>query len=131
MKLCFTLMMIFCANFSVFADEVSEFLGTAPKKIDYHSETDWGIKPENLDKDKISYKNQTKSIIEWDKVDAVEWLDITNWIAARKIRDENPEWKILYRDALNKELVGKVISCEGICTLNRGSNPSRAQYATA
>jgi hypothetical protein len=109
------------------ADEVTEFLGNAPQKIDYHS-GDWEIKKEEMDRDKISYKNQNDSIIEWDKIDPVEWLDVTNWMASRKIRDDNPDWKIKYRDSLNKELVGKVIACSGECRLFRGIKSSKAQF---
>lgn len=96
---------------------------------DFHQVKQWNVKEESAIKDvAVPNKGQTFSIIPWKTLKPEEWLSIDNWIAEREIKDITPEWKIRLRHAVQKELIGKVLQCQGECSNFRGTKPNSIQY---
>lgn len=66
------------------------------------------------------YRDQSKSLIEWGKLDEKEWLDFYSWKKDLKEKEETPNWERIVRDRDLIEDVGRVIACVGECRIYRG-----------
>ena len=96
---------------------------------DLHEALSWKVEPEATVKDvALPPKGQGHSIIPWKDLDPEGWMNIHTWIAERKIKDENPDWKIRLRQADQKELVGKVLQCQGTCFVYRGTDRANVRH---
>lgn len=93
-----------------------------------HQLPSWNVKESEVELDKEPLKRQKFSLIPWSNLDPEEWLNVDRWFLERKIKDENPDWKLRLRDARQLEMVGKVLQCKGECPLYRGTMPANAQY---
>lgn len=80
------------------------------------------------EKDALPMKGQDYSLIPWSKQDPEAWLSISNWIAQRTIKDQNPEWRKRLREDLHLEMGGKVLKCKGECPIFRGTFSAKGQY---
>lgn len=89
---------------------------------------DWNTKAKKLELDKAPLKGQTFSLIPWDELDPEEWLDISQWIVERSLKDKMPDWQMRLRDDRHHELVGKMLRCRGICKIYRGTRAASGQY---
>lgn len=102
------------------------------KKIidtDVDADVSWTLQDRNkIDEDNIFFKGQNFSLIDWENLDPIAWLDYDNWKANREFRDKNKDWKIKQRESSWDEIVGKVISCVGTCKIYRGMIPSNARH---
>ncbi len=102
-------------------------MGITAPRILLHTDQ-WQVKPSKIDSDGVRYKGQAKSLIEWNEMDHVKWLDFNYWKQQRQQRDISPDWKIKFRQAQQVELIGRVLKCVGECRLYRGENYVNAQY---
>ena len=50
------------------------------------------------------YKDQKQSLVKWDELDPIEWLDLDYWKRIRAIKDSIPDWKVKQRDLFNSEI---------------------------
>ncbi len=91
---------------------------TTPK---LHQNAEWRVLKKDVVLDKEPLKGQKHSMIQWSSLDPIEWLDIHRWLVESEIKDKNPEWRLRQRDENQLELVGKVLSCSGECTIYRGT----------
>lgn len=98
-----------------------------PNLIDSH-EGDWAVKDPNQLKDKLRYRNQLRSVIDWRDRDHSEWLDFNLWKQERKFKDENSNWRTLLRNHKNSELIGRVIQCVGRCVVFRGADSAVVSF---
>ncbi len=87
-------------------------------------------KKREVDHDPIRYKGQSANIIQWNKLDVDKWFDIKRWMRERKLKNENPLWKIQSRGRLYQELMGRFISCVGSCQVYRGEKFAMASHQT-
>ncbi len=88
----------------------------------------WSVKPSKIDVDKIAYRGQGKSLINWEELEEKKWLDFHYWKHQRMQRDKDPTWKIKLRDSSHVEKLGKVIKCIGECKLFRGEKSVNSQF---
>lgn len=66
----------------------------------------------------------------WKDLKEDEWLDINKWIAEREFKDSNPNWKDIVRNQQNREVIGRVIKCVGLCRNYRGVDAASAKHLT-
>lgn len=127
------LLLLLVASNTFASDEIEILFGKqqdlAPDSIDPHDD-EWSIDDTEYKMDKVSYKHQYKSIIEWNNVEPNKWLNFTDWKNARALRDKDPLWKMDYRDSVHVETIGKVLSCVGKCRLYRGLSYVQASYTS-
>jgi hypothetical protein len=97
-----------------------------PPKL--HQNDDWNVEEKNVIQDIEPLKGQRFSVIPWKTQDPEEFLSIDKWIVDRDIRDKNPDWKIRLRIEAHKELMGKVLTCKGVCEVYRGSEKSAVTH---
>lgn len=74
------------------------------------------------------YLAQKRSLIRWNEVDEVKWLDFGEWKKERRKRDETPDWEEIVRDRDLVEEIGSIIKCVGDCRLYRGESTHQAKY---
>src|SRR5690554_1707240 len=74
-------------------EELKKLFGPKSKSLGAHKGL-WEIDNEDVDVDKVSFKDQSKSLIEWDKINAGTWFDFNLWRLERIAKDNNPDWKI-------------------------------------
>jgi hypothetical protein len=123
------------------AESVDDFLGLESEILpelkgeqrfttpNLHEAQEWKVLPEKVEVDVAEpAKGQGYSIIPWSTQDPEEWMNISNWIVEREIKDVSPDWKIRMRNAEHKELIGKVLQCKGSCSVFRGTNSAKVQH---
>lgn len=123
------------------AESVDDFLGLETEILpelkgdqrfttpELHELKDWKVLPATVEVDvEEPAKGQGHSIIPWSTQDPEEWMNISNWIVEREIKDKIPDWKIRLRHAEHHELIGKVLQCKGSCSIFRGSNSAKVQH---
>ncbi len=74
------------------------------------------------------YQGVKKSLVEWDKLDPVDFLDYDLWLRDVKLRDKWPEWEKTIREKNQREKVGKVLHCVGKCRFYRGIGYYNGQF---
>jgi len=74
------------------------------------------------------YRGQTKSLIDWQGLNAKKWLDFESWKERSSFKDRVKYWEVLERVQRLKEPVGRVLSCRGDCRLFRDSGEHRIQH---
>lgn len=89
---------------------------------------EWKISSNTVDVDKVSFKGQSRSLINWNTTHHSTWLDYGSWLKERELKDKHPDWKIQTRDIFNHELYGKVLKCIGSCKVYRGEKYVEAEY---
>lgn len=93
------------------------------------AQDDWKADIEKTDYDPNLIHQRTHSPINWNQ-DPSNWLNITKWMAERKLKDEQPGWKVRHRISAIPEKMGKVLSCIGSCKLFRGTTPHHIRYGS-
>jgi hypothetical protein len=78
-----------------------------------------------------SYRTMKNSLIQWDKLDPVDYLDYDLWLKDTKLRDKWPEWEKTVREKRQRELVGKVLHCVGECRMYRGVGHYTTQFRSS
>ena len=78
----------------------------------------------------VVYKQQQKSLIKWDEINAENWLDIDLWKLQTESLANSPDWERKLRERQLVEVVGRVLSCVGECRAFRGDGHHRAHYRT-
>lgn len=99
-------------------------INTSMRRNDF----EWSVNPVELDKDRVRFKAQNRELTPWRNIDPYEWLDFKTWEKHRKIKDENPQWRKLFREALNYELMGRVLKCIGLCVKYRGTRKNNIEF---
>ncbi|CBW25599.1 putative exported protein [Halobacteriovorax marinus SJ] len=74
------------------------------------------------------YKGMNKSLVEWEKLDPIDFLDYDLWLRDVKLRDKWPEWEKTVREKSQREIVGKVLHCVGKCRFYRGIGFYNGQF---
>jgi hypothetical protein len=83
-------------------------------------QSEWQVKPHPDQKPPLP--GQPHSMLRWQ--DGPErLLDLKQWVAESAIKERNPDWRRQTQILQHKELVGKVLACQGICELFRGTIP--------
>lgn len=93
-----------------------------------HSNPEWNVKVSDALVDKEPLKGQGYSIIPWKGIDPEKFLDIHGWLSDREKKDQVKDWQIRLRDARHSEMIGKVLKCNGVCPLYRGTTPVNIQH---
>ncbi len=89
------------------------------EKVLLHDDS-WAIEKEEIDPESRFYKNQTKSLTDWNQIDPEKWLDFERWKRQRELRDQKDSWKQQLRDVSYKEKMAKVFKCVGECRVFDG-----------
>lgn len=74
------------------------------------------------------YRGQTKSLVDWQGLDAQDWLNLDSWKEATAFKSKVKYWEALQRIQKLKEPVGRVLSCRGECRLFRDAGEHQVQY---
>lgn len=74
------------------------------------------------------FLDQTKSIINWQKLDAIDWLDLKEWKDERAFKDRYPHFETLKRLDNYSESIGRILECVGYCKLFRDSGYNKIGY---
>lgn len=93
-----------------------------------HEIPGWKVKETDAIVDKEPLKGQSYSMIPWKTQEPDSWLDINNWLIERDLKDKNPDWRVRLRDKQHTELMGKILSCVGVCQIFRGITPTLGEY---
>ncbi len=78
----------------------------------------------------VVYKQQKRSLIDWEGLDAQNWLDFDAWKLRTESLARSPDWEKSLRERTLVESVGSVLSCVGECRVYRGSGHHKALYRT-
>ncbi len=100
-----------------------ELLSSGPR-----GKENFNVDEENFDKEGLRFRNQKRELTDWKQLDEFEWLDFKTWRQNRKIKDENPNWRQIFREATNREVVGRVIKCIGYCLKYRGVRKNSVEH---
>jgi hypothetical protein len=71
-----------------------------------------------------------REVTDWKNLKEDKWLDFHEWKKERALKDKTPNWKDIIRNRRNKEIVGRVLKCLGICSNYRGSEAATSSYMT-
>jgi len=69
----------------------------------------------------MNYHGQKRSLIEWEKINADEWLSLTNWKIETALKDSSPDWEQILRERRLVQLMGKALDCVGECRVYQGT----------
>ncbi len=78
--------------------------------------------------DPYHFKGQKRSLIRWNEVDEKLWLDYETWKTEALAQAKSTEWFLEKRELNLTEVMGKVISCVGVCRIYRGKAYINASY---
>lgn len=79
----------------------------------------------------LNYQGQKRSLIEWDKIDADEWLSLTNWKIETALKDESPDWEKILRERRLVQLMGKALDCVGECRVYQGTKFNSVSFRSS
>ncbi|WP_372652413.1 hypothetical protein [Halobacteriovorax sp.] len=79
-------------------------------------------------KENYYYQGVKKNLVEWDKLDPVDYLDYDLWLRDLKLRDKWPQWEKTIREKNQREKIGKVLHCVGKCRFYRGIGYYNGQF---
>lgn len=79
----------------------------------------------------LLYRDQQRSLIQWDQVNLDEWSDFELWKKQLYIKETTPQWELTLRENRLKEEVGKVLQCVGDCRIETGTGSSTAQFRSS
>lgn len=90
------------------------------------------LKDTHADSNFTQYPDQDRSKIDWQKVshDPEEWFNLHSWIDENNRKEKYYWWQEFKRDMLHRDIIGRVLACEGECRIYRGKNFSHAKYRT-
>lgn len=75
-----------------------------------------------------NYRRGKTSLIQWNKLDPVDYLDFDLWLINSKLRDKWPQWEKTVREKRQKENYGKILHCIGNCRVYRGIGHYNTQF---
>lgn len=65
------------------------------------------------------FQGKDWSLIEWNKLDPVDWTSTRQWKKQLKIKEKTPHWEDWKRSLAHNEVLGRVLMCVGTCRLYR------------
>lgn len=71
------------------------------------------------------YSGQSYSLIDWERLDTVQWLDFAEWKDDSALKDQEPEWRRNLRERGLVEDIGRGLECVGDCKLYRGDGAAQ------
>lgn len=71
------------------------------------------------------YSGQSYSLIDWERLDTVQWLDFAEWKDDIALKDQEPEWRRNLRERGLVEDIGRGLECVGDCKLFRGDGAAQ------
>lgn len=80
---------------------------------------------------RVIFSGQSKSFIDWKKVDTTEYLDLQLWKKHSALTDKEPNWRRNLSERNLREMVGRVIQCSGDCRLVRGKGFNKLRFQSA
>jgi hypothetical protein len=95
---------------------------------DLHEKDSWNVQVKQVEVDTKPLKGQGHSLIPWSELDPESWLSVDKWLLQRKLKDQNPDWKLRLRDDRQTEHMGKVLQCRGKCDVYRGTTKATVQH---
>ena len=78
-----------------------------------------------------SYRTMKNSLIQWSRLDPVDYLDYDLWLKDTKLKDKWPNWEKTVREKRQRELMGKVLHCTGECRMFRGVGHYTTQFRSS
>lgn len=79
---------------------------------------------------KLEFKGQNQSVTPWGNIPVNSFLSFKDWKEESDIRDQVPDWEKIIRERNNRELVGRIYQCVGICRIDRGESFFNGSYRT-
>ncbi len=77
------------------------------------------------------FSGQSYSLIDWERLDTVQWLDIDEWKDDIALKDREPKWRRNLRERGLVEKVGLGLECVGACKVFRGSGSSQLRFRSS
>lgn len=77
------------------------------------------------------FLDQKKSLIQWSKVDPVEWMSFERWRNESTLKDKHPDWENVVRERNVTSLMGRVLDCVGDCRLYKSQDFTRLQFRSS
>ena len=74
------------------------------------------------------YRRDKNSLIQWNKLDAVDYLDYDLWLIDTKLKDKWTNWEKTVREKRQRENFGKILHCVGSCRIYRGIGNYKTQF---
>ncbi len=74
------------------------------------------------------YSGQSYSLIDWERLDTVQWLDLDEWKDDIALKDQEPLWRRNLRERGLVEQVALGLECVGNCKVYRGSGASQLRF---
>jgi hypothetical protein len=81
-----------------------------------------------LGEERQFYFGQNQSLIDWEKVNSKNFLNIGKWQRELQQKEESPNWEILMKDRKLREPLGRALECVGNCKLYRGRTFNKIQF---
>ncbi len=82
----------------------------------------------NIWASELRFKEDRKSLVDWDNLKAKDWLSFDNWKDSKKFKENYPLWRDLQKMKGLREEMGRVIKCVGECTLFRGLGSNQLNH---
>ncbi|MCY4524464.1 MAG: hypothetical protein OXB84_06975 [Halobacteriovoraceae bacterium] len=77
------------------------------------------------------YHGQGASLIEWEGLDPLRWLDVDIWRNHSRGQGDYHFWKEIYRQRKLKEMMGRVLQCTGTCRGFRGEGHVNVKWRSS
>lgn len=74
------------------------------------------------------YKGYKNSLIQWEKIDPIRWMEFKQWKKELEDKNNNSLWRISTRELELTEPIGRVLGCSGSCVLHRGLGFSEVSF---
>lgn len=77
------------------------------------------------------FQGQSKSLIQWNELDPLEWTSFERWKNATILKDKQPDWEVVVRERNVRSLMGRVLDCVGDCRLYKTQEFTRLRFRSA
>lgn len=95
---------------------------------DLHHKVEWNVQEKEVEVDSEPLKGQGYSLIPWDTQEPDSWLSVDKWLLERAMKDKMPDWKLRLRDDRQLEHAGKILQCQGKCSVYRGTSKAAVEH---
>lgn len=77
------------------------------------------------------FQGQSKSLIQWDEIDPIQWTNFERWKNETILKDKHPDWENVVRERNVQSLMGRVLDCVGDCRLYKTQDFTRLRFRSA
>lgn len=81
--------------------------------------------------EELRFEGQGASLIRWDEIDPIEFLDLSQWKREQELKEAAPDWERALRERTLVTEMGRTIECVGDCRTYKGRSFNSLQFKSA